>query len=826
MPLTPLATWTPPAPTGLLYYATYVGDWTRSLLHQTRRLSDDWYRNALRSVLIAKCVADGGMSRCVPTDSADADRYTNSTCVRMFDAGNCHDRHLCERAMSCRWSPPSGSATSIRVEFFDDEQADAATLWATIEYPKSIAPYALLGLVMACVVLVSIILFAILRFGCGRCYGTSPLRKGYTVVDRWLPIMAVAVSTAMLVALGLVVCLLSPGYIRGISRTLDTLHDTATSLVQIHADLSRPLTDLATSFRTARAAFAGEPTGSSLAASSLSLLPLDVANVTNASHAFIDRFSASRIGSFPSYACRQPAPTAPPYAATSNMPCIACPDVVCGDAAPRLDAMLTPVAAVVHEIESLAGWARDHVDAVAATTDLDAILSALSSLGTSAAAFSSTVYPPLHDILGRVQVGGFSAVLAAFATALAASVLALVGILHGLRSPTSGCLYVLHLSWILAISFAITGFVASGALAAASVVANDLCRSMAVVLQTPEPFLPPPAAALVRTCAIPPQPSSAADDMATALVALELDNLTRLGCVLHTGLVASNATVADKLGQAAAAMQSYSAQLARNAVPTAFVNDGLARFLVAQASAAAAAPWTPHTIRTPWTAHGLVNATQSCSGAAHPALCYMYERCGDAKGCFEKFETAYAYVTAYDEIEAVAAAMHVAFDAGDERLARQVQAVVDALRAAATTQQAQLQQSPIGDVARRTRGLQCVSSISCGFVRTSAAKLEHYFCKDTARFTALAAAALFVASGLYLCLALATLMLQKRLQGRVKMMWWKRRSVLARQKKRGTAVPSSVSSSDSVAGPPPRPVRISGLVIMPELQAKDPAMSS
>ncbi|RQM11714.1 hypothetical protein B5M09_006222 [Aphanomyces astaci] len=753
VPSTPLTVWTPPSPSGLLYWATLVGDWTWSLLNHTRGLSDDWYRNALRSLAVAKCVHDlPSSSRCV---SVDSDVAANASCVRLLDPGNCYDQALCERVESCRWMPPSASSTASRGMYFTDAEGDAATLWATETYPTSVAPYALLGLVLAAVVLISILVFVVMRFGCDRCYGTTPLRKGYTTVDRWLPISAVVVSTGMLVGLGLLVFLLSPAYLRGINQTLDTIQATATSVLQIQTDLSRPLADLTASVRLALI----DSASTSLLAHPDRMLP----NVSQAAHTFINQYAPSTVGGFPSYACQphnSSAAALPPYASASNMPCIPCPDAVCADAPRQLDAILMPLIAASDEVQSLAQWTFNQVD-VADADGADEALAALSALGSAAAMFAASTYPRLQYILGHIQLGGFGAVLAMFVVAMTSSVLALMGIVHGLRSPTSGCLYVLHVSWILAVVFAVVGFAASGVLLAASVVGNDMCMYLTVVLQNPDPFLPRPAAALVRSCSTP-LTTTAADDVARALVGLHLDHITRLGCVLHTGLLASNASVHNSLAQTNAAAQRYADQLTTNSQATAFANDGLMRFLVAQAGTAAG-------------------------------------------------------------VQAVAVEMQQAYNATtpeEHTLMHQVRVLEAALRVDSTTQLNQLRQGPLGDVARRGRGLQCVSSVSCGFVRTNTAKLQHYFCKDTLRFTVLAAVALFIASGFYLSLALATLMLQKRLQGRVKMMWWKRRSVVARQNKlnkqrRRLGVSTSISSSDPpAAGPPPRPVRPSGLVMM------------
>ncbi|RHZ39087.1 hypothetical protein DYB31_008692 [Aphanomyces astaci] len=815
VPSTPLTVWTPPSPSGLLYWATLVGDWTWSLLNHTRGLSDDWYRNALRSLVVAKCVHDlPYSSRCV---SVDSDVAANASCVRLLDPGNCYDQALCERVESCRWMPPSASSTASRGMYFTDAEGDAATLWATETYPTSVAPYALLGLVLAAVVLISILVFVVMRFGCDRCYGTTPLRKGYTTVDRWLPISAVVVSTGMLVGLGLLVFLLSPAYLRGINQTLDTLQATATSVLQIQTDLSRPLADLTASVRLALI--------DSASTSSLAHPDRMLHSVSQAAHTFINQYAPSTVGAFPSYACQphnSSAAALPPYASASNMPCIPCPDAVCADAPRQLDAILMPLIAASDEVQSLAQWTFNQVD-VADADGADEALAALSALGSAAAMFAASTSPRLQYILGHIQLGGFGAVLAMFVVAMTSSVLALMGIVHGLRSPTSGCLYVLHVSWILAVAFAVVGFAASGVLLAASVVGNDMCMYLTVVLQNPDPFLPRPAAALVRSCSTP-LTTTAADDVARALVGLHLDHITRLGCVLHTGLLASNASIHNSLTQTNSAAQRYADQLTTNSQATAFANDGLMRFLVAQAGTAAGVTWNSTTFMEPWKADGLGNATQPCSStSSHPALCYMYARCkGDTK-CFDKYETAYAYRVAHDEIQAVAVEMQQAYNTTtpeEHTLMHQVRVLEAALRVDSTTQLNQLRQGPLGDVARRGRGLQCVSSVSCGFVRTNTAKLQHYFCKDTLRFTVLAAVALFIASGFYLSLALATLMLQKRLQGRVKMMWWKRRSVVARQNKlnkqrRRLGVSTSISSSDPpAAGPPPRPVRPSGLVMM------------
>ncbi|RHZ09031.1 hypothetical protein DYB26_010832 [Aphanomyces astaci] len=760
VPSTPLTVWTPPSPSGLLYWATLVGDWTWSLLNHTRGLSDDWYRNALRSLVVAKCVHDlPYSSRCV---SVDSDVAANASCVRLLDPGNCYDQALCERVESCRWMPPSASSTASRGMYFTDAEGDAATLWATETYPTSVAPYALLGLVLAAVVLISILVFVVMRFGCDRCYGTTPLRKGYTTVDRWLPISAVVVSTGMLVGLGLLVFLLSPAYLRGINQTLDTLQATATSVLQIQTDLSRPLADLTASVRLALI--------DSASTSSLAHPDRMLHSVSQAAHTFINQYAPSTVGAFPSYACQphnSSASALPPYASASNMPCIPCPDAVCADAPRQLDAILMPLIAASDEVQSLAQWTFNQVD-VADADGADEALAALSALGSAAAMFAASTYPRLQYILGHIQLGGFGAVLAMFVVAMTSSVLALMGIVHGLRSPTSGCLYVLHVSWILAVAFAVVGFAASGVLLAASVVGNDMCMYLTVVLQNPDPFLPRPAAALVRSCSTP-LTTTAADDVARALVGLHLDHITRLGCVLHTGLLASNASIHNSLTQTNSAAQRYADQLTTNSQATAFANDGLMRFLVAQAGTAA------------------------------------------------------GVTVAHDEIQAVAVEMQQAYNTTtpeEHTLMHQVRVLEAALRVDSTTQLNQLRQGPLGDVARRGRGLQCVSSVSCGFVRTNTAKLQHYFCKDTLRFTVLAAVALFIASGFYLSLALATLMLQKRLQGRVKMMWWKRRSVVARQNKlnkqrRRLGVSTSISSSDPpAAGPPPRPVRPSGLVMM------------
>ncbi|KAF0691499.1 Aste57867_17301 [Aphanomyces stellatus] len=730
--------WSPAAPSGLVRYASIVGNATWPWLNRTRDLTDNWYKISLHNVLLAACLhRPSDLARCVPSTSYLADVDATGACVRAFDVDNCHDQGLCERIASCKWAAVEPNATTARRVRFSPDQAQAALDWIAAGYPRSLAPFMLLGLVFAGLVWLCAAVFATLRFTCDRCYGKQPRPRGYSRAQRWQPIAAMVVSTAALLFLMVLVLLLTPTFLLGVQHTVATLNATTTSLLQIQANMG----DTFVAFRrnmqlNLSSAFA--PPSTSLRDS--------YAIVASAATAFQTKYTQA--GAFPFYACGG----ANPRPLASSLPCMACPDAVCGQVSSAVQSILTPAATALDQVLGLPG----RLQAAAAVDPTDLASTAAFMQELYAAGQALLTYNLLADGLLHFRTWGLVGVIGVFLLAMAASISGFVGVFHGLRSHTSVYINLLHLSWVLGLSFASLAFAASAALLTASVVGHDLCLYMQLVQDEPELYVPDRIAVFVRGCFQATQ---------TPLASVGLDNATAAACALQVVLQTADATVNASLGQTAAAVAGYASQLAVNAAQL-WADPTFGPFLVTQATASTGQPWNTSTLDAPWIGYGLSNQT-TCATMAAP-LCFMSTQCkGNRTKCYQAFETAFAYYTATKEMATLAATMQADFSGN-----RGVQTLLTSLQDSITIQAGQntdaVRQGIVGDIIDQAQTLQCTPSLNCQFLTQGVAKLEAYFCRDTLHFTVLASAALVLAGGFYLSLALAAILLQKRLRGVVK----------------------------------------------------------
>ncbi|OQR92696.1 hypothetical protein ACHHYP_03331 [Achlya hypogyna] len=726
--------------------AVFIGNTTLKYVNDTRGFSRSWYSSSLLNIAIALCVerhSPTDLDRCVPLTSTDAARNaTTGVCLVLADPGNCFERHMCERRMSCKW-PPLKESMAVRTPYFADAQAQAAVAWVQTSYPKTLYMYSVPSVFLATTLIMATWVFCIMRFGCNRCWGRMPSRRGYTRVERWGPIVAVGLGSTFLLACAVIAIAESRTFGDGVGHTATAINAT---IEQLRALDALPVQLLNNSLLAAASVTAG-------------------GNWTAVKEGF-DKFSETfnAMGSFPLYACSQALGAAkmPTYA-----PCTACPASVCGAINASLESIVNATEEATSDVEMTMAQAlrNEPLPTLLALSDeLHAVRSAVT-------AYFDATSTTVAEGLVSAKDAGLTALYSTLSIGLVSTSLGAVGVTAGLRSRQSQLIHLLHGSWITGVLFAFFGLLLGSIYLVLAVIGSDVCVYLDLIEETPELYLPAGAATIAARCL-----GSGSQDVAFKSAA----NLASDVCILSGAAMRVNGTSATK------AISAYATALHSYTLSTFNYSSTEADHRIADVvTATGKTTWTTETLLAPWEVYGSFSDPTTCAqmNAALPdriPLCYMSKQCnGTATACYEAFEKAYSYKRVAIDVPIALSAMSAAYATGP------VVAWTEYLTQ--VTANSVRRMTLFNESAALAHTISCAPAMRCGSFRSHVTALRAALCRDTLPFCTLCSVLLFLASIGQLAGVLATILLQKRLRGFD-------RSEVIKQKRRASVTNSSVVS--------------------------------
>ncbi|KAF0720213.1 Aste57867_482 [Aphanomyces stellatus] len=738
----------------------YQLDWLRGY-------NSPWFRNSLEMLVTWGCVSSLNATdkqRCVPRGNplAVLDPATNTTCLAVAGPGNCSSLGLCERRANCYWPPPADN----RAPYYSSDRSAAATAWANTGYVETFVPYVIPGVFFAWLVLVSTIIFVILRYCAGKCYGSAPNRYGYTKCGKCAPAMVFCLFSLGIAIMTAVAFTQSQTLSDGIVGAFQAMDIAFANLNVMASNANSPLSTVANVLNTTVATInsTSSSNGNALSLANTAWIAANLTTLTDLTTAL-----AASMGSM-----------AFPQGCGDSVPCFT------GSTAFRVT-FPQSLMQWLHQVQT-AGRATSRAatslaqDIVAAQMVVASAVASASSLLQFVQTKATTSQLSLHDAWSTFQsVAKYQVevVLAIFLLGLAVAFfgqhvprnfsarrvaqsldVGIIALCAGCCSHTTRLIKVMHVSWVLGAFVSFVGFLISASMLVLAVLGNDACHYVQEIQHDAQSLWPGQLASLVDSCYANQSP----------LDALGLGSSLAFSCSLPGDLVAATSTTVSSLQPLVNQMQAFNTS-----------DFGLSDTTIAQAlnqaSAIISHTLTRTNIYTPWILYGDSSAgpCSSQSGSSHIVLCYMsYKQCQGT--CLNVFSTAYYMTLAADQLQLALVQLQSDFDALPHPVVHSsswtptITSINDyatqyttALSTFVSGPLASLQHGAVGTLLTDINKLKC--AIQCSWLNSATSQLYSSVCTNIVGSTLVLSLCIFLMCFGLLPMILCAVVLEKRLRG-------------------------------------------------------------
>jgi hypothetical protein len=180
--------------------ANEVGASVRKAIKQLRGGTDKFYQDLITAVKITLCEKDltKNSARFVSCDADNAYIDDDGNEVKLPITSLTDDETVqgykqlkCERTPNCYWAEiVDGDTSRAKVYADPDSTMDASAADAKVkEWATGVAGFAIPGIVLGVLSLLTMVFFMICRCCCNRCGGRFPREEGYTCMHKFLPLL-------------------------------------------------------------------------------------------------------------------------------------------------------------------------------------------------------------------------------------------------------------------------------------------------------------------------------------------------------------------------------------------------------------------------------------------------------------------------------------------------------------------------------------------------------------------------------------------------------------------------------------------------------------
>ncbi|OQR81852.1 hypothetical protein THRCLA_11344 [Thraustotheca clavata] len=706
-----------------------------------------WFQNSLQSIATFACdsmLSSAEKERCVPIGNSAA-VLNGSLCQRVSGNGNCFDQGLCERAANCYWPPPAND----REPYYSAADISAAKDWVTHSYPNSFVPFAIPGVFLACIVLLSMVVFLILRCGCNRCYGRNPHRHGYTKLQRVVPITVFGLFTIGIILCAAFAFTQNQVITDGINGSFDAIDMALSNLDTMTNNIDSPLEMISSTVNSTVSQITKQlnPANTSIWMAS------DMATLQKLTSTFTNRLSS--LGPFP-LGCTT----------GGSDVCVSCPAALCSSIPSALTTTMQSLSSSQSAILTIVTTMYNNLQQSQSTiesalSDAATLLGYVQTKATSTQSNLRSAYTSFTSV-SSVQI---AALLAAFALGLFVCFLGIIGIITGVCSRTCCLIRILNLSWFLGALVCILGFILSAVILIIAMMGNDMCHYVNVLHDNSSAVWPGQMSEILQSCF----------QNTSLLNALDIDSELSFSCTLEDKFTITNSLNFTPL---TAAMTTLSTDLLSIDETTWFSQSP--EQLVNEAKAYIP-NLTLQNLPTPWKAYGYASLSAtgetSCYSASTTVAprCYMNIKCnGGSTSCYASYVAAYDTYLAEQQIHDSLVELNADFSAATSQhsagwntsyvsILNYMTTYTDALTQLNYNVLAPLKSGVVGDILKRVDQMKC--SMTCRWLNASYNLLYDSVCSNLVGSTLIISLCIFLMCLFLLPIIFMEIVLEKRLRG-------------------------------------------------------------
>ncbi|RLN71390.1 hypothetical protein BBJ28_00015753 [Nothophytophthora sp. Chile5] len=461
--------------------ANEVGAKVRKAIKQLRGGSDTFYNEVITAGKIYLCEKNAtNKVRFVSKSNKNAYLYDNGTCVLLpisalsgDDVVNAYKQGQCEVKPNCYWGPiEPGDTTRLTIYAEADSTMDKKGADAKIkDWLTGIAGFAIPGVILSVLSLLTMIFFLICRCCCNRCGGRSPREDGYTCMQKFLPILFFLLFAVGVVAVSAVALLYRDTMLTAVDDMFNATSDTLTNASGWIVDLRTPMEKIRDKVVTSADLVSVELNGTDFIEGGVDgmvtelrtfggysanrMIPencvIDTDNTTNPDDEDID--ADGRV-CLPCIVCQ----TISSEVATAS-------DQIETNAAPGVEQLGTVKKQLNDQLVGISTSVRDSVNAQVVTAN--STISKVDDFQSQVDDYNSK-FQSYRDMVGY-------AIMAFFALAIAVIGLGFIGILLGL-TPLKVLANILHIAYFIGFIALFLTFIVSAVALALGVVLGDACE--------------------------------------------------------------------------------------------------------------------------------------------------------------------------------------------------------------------------------------------------------------------------------------------------------------------------------------------------------------
>eukprot|EP00644_Phytophthora_capsici_P009469 jgi/Phyca11/107310/e_gw1.13.173.1 len=461
--------------------AAEVGAKVRKAIKQLRGGTDKFYADVILALRIKMCEGDLAKNqiRFVSCTATDAYMDDDGKPVKLASSMDeevvkAYKQGQCEVAPNCYWAEIlAGDTTRAKVYADPDSVMDAEGSTAKLkEWATGVVGFAIPGIILAILSLLTMVFFLICRCCCNRCGGRFPREEGYTCMQKFLPLLFF-----LLFAIGVIAVSAAAFLYRGTMLTaVDDIFNATSGTLENGSEwilsIQTPLKSIATTVSSSAANIKVKLDGTDFIDHGLSDITKKLYGIQT------DCTNAATIPS----GCVVDASSAQKSVDAQGNPCLACP--VCKDIGER-------AGAAADQMNQAAGPGIKGLSTTKAQLNTklvsisDTVQSAVASQVNTAEDLRATVVDTqdqVDDYNGQFQ--GYRdnlgyAIMALFALALVVIIIGFIGILFGL-TPLKILANLMNIAYFLGFIVLFLTFIISAIVLAIGVVLGDACEITAV----------------------------------------------------------------------------------------------------------------------------------------------------------------------------------------------------------------------------------------------------------------------------------------------------------------------------------------------------------